>query len=444
MLQPDKINAFPRKKLFIEVLTQDVNAKTCILDLIDNSVDSYIRNKIQERREINLVINDKEFEIYDTCGGIDKDFLKTNVFRFGAENLNREDPTLGMYGIGLKRSIFKIGNAITLETDDGKDYSLMEMNVKEWEDKNEHDWEIPFETDRSSLKNDLPFTRIKISDLHKDISEKFSLVTFRKDILAVLKRTYCLIIKNQINFKLNDINIEPDQLIVPFDKEYTPSVHIEDYQDINIHIICFIDPSKGTRLKEVVNSVGWNLFCNNRLILANDTSPVTGWVGGTDKSFLPKYHTIYNEFRGIVFLKSNNPFNLPLNTSKDSLNTEDKNYHYILNKMIITARPVIDYLSKKYDAEKEEEDAIEDTIEQTIDNDFNPSDNRQANEIDQPSTFNAPPKVSIKKDPMARISYMMKKNIVDKVKSFLDVSSNKEVGEKTFEYFIDREEIGND
>lgn len=74
MLQQDKINAFPRKKLFIEVFTQDVDAKTCILDLIDNSVDSYIRNKIQERREINIVINDKEFEIYDTCGGIDKDF----------------------------------------------------------------------------------------------------------------------------------------------------------------------------------------------------------------------------------------------------------------------------------------------------------------------------------------------------------------------------------
>lgn len=170
--------------------------------------------------------------------------LKTNVFRFGAENLNREDPTLGMYGIGLKRSIFKIGNVITLETDDGKDYSLMEMDVKEWEDKNEYDWEIPFETDFSSLKNDLPFTRIKISDLHNDISEKFSLVTFHKDILAVLKRTYCLIIKNHINFQLNDINIEPNQLIVPYDKEYTPSVHIEDYQDIISTLSALLTPVK--------------------------------------------------------------------------------------------------------------------------------------------------------------------------------------------------------
>jgi hypothetical protein len=440
----DKITAYPRKKLFIEVLTQDVRAKSCILDLIDNSVDSYIRNKIQDKREIELIISENEFEIFDTCGGINKEFLKTNVFRFGAENLNREDPTLGMYGIGMKRSIFKIGNNITLETDDGKDYSLMELDVKQWEDKNEQDWDIPFETDNTTLNGTLPYTRIKITNLHKDISEKFSLVTFQNDITATLKRTYCLIIKDQISFKLNKIELEPDKLIVPYDKDYSPSVHIEDYQNINIHIICFLDPSKGTRLKDAVNTIGWNIFCNNRLILANDITPVTGWIGGTDKSLLPKYHTIFNEFRGIVFLKSNNPFNLPLNTSKDNLNIEDKNYHYILNKMIITARPVIDYLTKKYNSEKEEEDAIEDAIEQNIDLTYNPSETKQANEITQPSTFNAPPQKSTKKDLLARISYTQKKDLVDKVKTFFEVSSNKEVGEKTFEYFIEREDIENE
>jgi len=439
----DTINAYPRKKLFIDVLTQDVNAKMCILDLIDNSVDSYIRNRIKDKRLIKLTIYNDLFEIYDTCGGIDKDFLKTNVFRFGAENLNREDPILGMYGIGMKRSIFKIGNNISLETDDGKDYSLMEMDVMEWEEKNEHDWEIPFETETSTLGKNQPYTKITISELHQDISDKFSLVSFIDDIHRILKRTYCLIIESQIDFILNETLIIPDKLIVPYDENYTPNVYIEDYHGINIHIICFIDPSKGTRLKQAVNTIGWNMFCNNRLILANDTSPITGWVGGSDKSYLPKYHTIYNEFRGIVFLKSNNPFNLPLKSAKDSFNTDDKNYHYIINKMCMTARPVIDYLTNKYSPQKEEEDSIEDIIDQTVDHDFTP-DTKNASEITQPSAFKAPPQIIVKKDPIARISYTKKKNIVDKVKDFLEVTSNKEVGEITFEYFIEREELENE
>lgn len=440
----DTINAYPRKKLFIDVLTQDVSAKMCILDLIDNSVDSYTRNRIAERREIRLTITDSLFEILDTCGGIDKGFLKSNVFRFGAENLNREDPTLGMYGIGMKRSIFKIGNTITLETDDGKDYSLMEMNVKIWEEKDENDWSIPFETDKSTLGENLPYTRIRITDLHQDISDKFALVSFVEEIHRTLKKTYCLIIQNHINFFLNERGIEPDQLIVPYDDNYSPNVFIEDYENINIHIICFVDPSRGTRLKQAVNTIGWNLFCNNRLILANDTSAITGWVGGSDKSLLPKYHTIFNEFRGIVFLKANNPFNLPLKSAKDSFNTDDKNYQYILNRMCATARPVIDYLSNKYSEEKKEQEDIEDKIEQDIDIDFAPTALQPADKINTPSEFRAPGKKASKKDNETRISYLKNKDIVEKVKSYLEVSSYKEVGEKTFDYFVEREEIGNE
>ncbi len=42
----DKIMATPTKRLFIEILTKDISVKDCILDLIDNSVDSYIWNEI--------------------------------------------------------------------------------------------------------------------------------------------------------------------------------------------------------------------------------------------------------------------------------------------------------------------------------------------------------------------------------------------------------------
>ena len=41
-----------------------------ILDLIDNSIDSYTTNEYSDRRQIKLKIGKQGFEIFDSCGGI--------------------------------------------------------------------------------------------------------------------------------------------------------------------------------------------------------------------------------------------------------------------------------------------------------------------------------------------------------------------------------------
>jgi len=38
-------NAFPRKRFFLEMFTRDISLEDCILDLIDNSIDSLVRTK---------------------------------------------------------------------------------------------------------------------------------------------------------------------------------------------------------------------------------------------------------------------------------------------------------------------------------------------------------------------------------------------------------------
>jgi hypothetical protein len=329
-MHSDKIKASPTKRLFINILTQDVPLRPAILDLIDNSVDSYTRKKFEERRKIELTIRPDQFIIFDDCGGIALEILKDQVFRFGSKVDKLENPTLGMYGIGLKRSIFKLGKQIILETHDGIDYSYMDLNVTEWE-KDDESWEIPFETENKLLSGDQkPYTRIVINNLTDESSSKFNSDVFINELVEVIKRTYCLIMKDNIDISLNGNKIEPFELYVPEAEHYKPSVIIDTYDGVEIKIICFIDPSKGTRLKNAINQRGWNFFCNNRLILANDTSELTGWKGTKDDmSTLPKYHSLFNEFRGMVFLKSNNPFKLPLNTSKTSLNTENENYHHV-------------------------------------------------------------------------------------------------------------------
>jgi hypothetical protein len=179
--------------------------------------------------------------------------------------------------------------------------------------------------------------------------------------------------------------------------------------------------------------------------LSNDISEITSWKGGgesKDKSMLPKYHTIYNEFRGIVLLTSNNPFKLPLNTSKSGLNVEDRNYHYILNKMILAARPIIDYLTDKYRPEKQEEDDIEKKIEEKKDSSHVPQYIKVEEVISRKSSFKAPYRNSDAKVPnTTRISYLKEKVIVDLLIDKLNVTSAKEVGEKTFDYYCKMEDI---
>jgi hypothetical protein len=176
----DKIEAIPTKRLFIDILTKDISVKDGILDLIDNSVDAYIWNEIPDRREIRLNISKDQFEIFDNCGGIDHQFLKTEVFRFGAE-IERNKPTLGIYGIGMKRAILKMGKTLLMETDDGKNYCKIHWDIDEWV-KSEA-WAIQFEYGDSGLPNNgKGYTKIIVKDLYESVENKFDMDHFINEI----------------------------------------------------------------------------------------------------------------------------------------------------------------------------------------------------------------------------------------------------------------------
>jgi len=442
----DEIDATPTKRLFIDILTRDISVKACILDLIDNSVDAYIRNEITDRREIRLSISKDEFRIFDNCGGIEYNFLKTKVFRFGADIFERDKPTLGIYGIGMKRAMLKIGRKILMETDDGNSYCKINLDVNEWVKSD--DWKIPFEyfEDSRLSPDQKPYTKIKVTDLYDSIKKKFDLNSFVNSIKEeVIHITYTFFITNNIDFYVNDdVKIEPFIIEARYDDTYQPTKYQDSFEGLDFEITCFIDPKKGRTTREL-GKRGWNVFCNKRLILAEDTTNITGWSGA--KEDLPNYHPIYNEFRGIVFINSKDPSKLPLNTSKTGLDTETPIYDYIRNKMIRTARPLVDYLSRKYDEEKDTLDEIEEKVqvteeksemgeeEEAVEAKYVPLD-----KIEAGSEFKAPEKLK-PKIKMSNILYKKAEKLVKKVKKRLKVRSNKEVGEKTFDYYVDLEEI---
>jgi len=429
------INAMPTKELFINILTRDISVENCILDLVDNSVDSYIRKKIKERREIKIIISPEKFEIYDNCGGIDQKFLKEQVFRFGVEELSRDHATLGVYGIGLKRSIFKLGNLLEMKTDDGRELSKIKLKIDEWK-KERNKWTFPFQFTKSKLSGDnKPFTKIIINDLHDFIKKKFELTSFINNLIDSISVTYSLIIRNNINISVNNRSIDPYPLDFTYDDRYKPSRIEEEFDDIKVDIICGMNPRRSRA--EKIERKGWNIFFNDRLIVKDDTTVITGWRG--EKTSLPKYHSIFNEFKGIVFIKSKDPSKLPLNTSKNGFNVDTAIYQNILDLMIKQAKPIISYLMKKYDSEKNNLDEIEKDVEETIE-ESEKEKRRPIENIRVGSNFDAPQR-SKPKEPIITISYQKQKKIVEKLKKILDVRTAKDVGSITFDYYITMEGV---
>ncbi|NQV18458.1 MAG: ATP-binding protein [Armatimonadetes bacterium] len=432
-MKKDKITAEPTKTLFIDILTQDVNGEDCILDLIDNSVDSYTRNEFEDSRSIKLTMNDKHFAIFDNCGGIDFETLKNDVFRFGVDVIKREKPTLGLYGIGMKRALFKIGKIIKLETDDGTTHSIVCIDIDEW--KISEEWKMDIDYEKSKLNGEIPYTSISVDNLYPAIMKLFSLEPFITLIKEQIHIVYTRFISKGINISLNEVELEPFPLEVRFDKDYQPARFTETYNDVVIDIICGISPRSTKRTAYEIGHRGWNVFCNDRLILVDDISDKTGWTGKDAK--LPKYHPIYNQFYGFVFLNSNNPAKLPLNTSKTGLHTTSSIYAHILDKMISTAKPVIKYLSGKYNDEKSESDTIEENIDSTIENEPE-SKTIIISKLKKSSVFTAPKKDVIN---YTTINYKKPKKIVEKVKAHMGLKSNKDVGLETFDFYVEFEGI---
>ena len=117
------VNGFPTKEFFVEMLTRDIDLTDAILDLLDNCLDGVLRKKGVSTNSsnpdidysgysANITITNDSFSIQDNCGGISKYIAINSAFRMGREANSSQDnnlPTVGIYGIGMKRAIFKIG-----------------------------------------------------------------------------------------------------------------------------------------------------------------------------------------------------------------------------------------------------------------------------------------------------------------------------------------------
>ena len=403
------IDASPTKELFLDTLTKDVNITDAILDLVDNAIDGYTRHELQGRRSITLKVSKSWFSIRDTCGGIDVESARKEVFRFGVVKGGKH--SLGVYGIGLKRSMFKLGSIIVFRSDDGENYFRVDIDVEKW--KEQQGWNFRFSEITESLNGS--FTKIFIKKLKDEVKREFQSTRFLNELQERISKTYHIFIKDKVDISINDIEVPPYQLDISFSENVEPAYKKFSFDGINVKLIAGAHPD--------FKNPGWYIFCNDRLIVAGDSS-IWGSRG------VPVYHPKFNRFKGFAFIESENPAKLPWTTAKNDIDRDSEVYTKILPAMQNITSQYTRHMSRYYPSEKEETIGLEGLGKLSTKPIF---------ELDQEQDFKAPPPP--KRPVYTIINYRKKKVEVDALKKCMGrpSMSNKDLGERTFNYYKDME-----
>ena len=437
------INVYPTKEFFVQVLTRDISLEEAILDLIDNSVDKFIRESklnisdfliedgigiIRKKAEIRINFNDKKFEIWDNCGGISTEEAKNKIFLFGIpeelNNLKTNSAGLSVYGIGMKRAFFKLGKQIILTSANSKEKFEILFDVEKWK-ADKDNWNITSASVEKNYSNRKE-THIKIVKLNEDVANRFAVESFKNRIKEKIASAYSYFInKTGMRIFLNDSILECELPKLAYSKNLQPIRKTLKYkEDVKILL------TAGFTEKKYRTPGGWYVFCNGRMILEHDQTYLTGW--GDD---FPKFHIKFNHFVGYVYFWSKNVDLLPWTTTKEGVQFEAPVYQFAVAEMKNQIRPILNFLSKMYppeDTEAEnvpERHALEGVKSVAV-------DALPKKEL----LFNfKQPKVKIDKD--VTIIFKIPKKRIDKVRKVLDSPSMsaRKIGEYAFNYYYSKE-----
>jgi hypothetical protein len=426
-------NANPTKSFFISLIVRDVNITDCIKDLIDNSIDGIVRHHSGQnlkRFKILLKVTEKEFEIWDNCGGIELDIAKRYAFRFGKpdDEVERDKLIAGRYGIGMKRAIFKLGDKINIATQALKSSFSMQIDVPTWKRDDTPPWKFDIQTaeENDPAPMDKTFTRIRITGLHEEVADEFGDSLFRSRLIRDLEFAYADRIRHGLTLKVNDTEAKPQKMELLSSSKVKAMARYSPLDGVRMKCFVGLGPDDDDE-SSAMDSAGWYVFCNNRLLLAADKSPNTGW-GRENKN--PSWHPQYNQFRGYVFFESNNTDKLPWNTAKNQLNTESAAYRTAKPMLADALREVVDYLNKRKKARSDKDRRYDEPLKSA----------KLVSVWDLPAAqhFRVSVRKNVEKRKVERISYERPSWMVERAMETLGVSTPKEVGEETFDHYFER------
>lgn len=434
------VQANPTKEFFVNMLVRDILLKQAIIELIDNSIDgakTIRENGNYEGLWIEVCFDKNKFSIHDNCGGMSLDVAANYAFRFGRAQ-NREESgkeTTGIFGIGMKRALFKIGNRFEIDSTTSTTTFKIDLNVREWVKKDDKNWDFNFSSYKENMSNAIEQigTKIEVRDINQEVANEFSDINFEKEVIDHVQRRVGLDIVHGLKISVNGKNLVGNNILLIDNDEIKPVKEEYFENGVDVKIIAGIAPREGTRYSP--ENAGWYIYCNGRLVIAADKTSLTTWKDMENKSSGIVFHNDYAAFRGIVYFSSSKPEKLPWNTTKTGIDESSFLYLKAREKMLEVFKILKEVIDEIKKTTKEKDDGIEESIAVMKGIELT-TENAQKIEVNRELTIK---RVKIITDPQVSINYKKTKKEADMIKEMLGAKSYKEVGEKTFEYYKDME-----
>ncbi|MGA2363407.1 MAG: ATP-binding protein [Candidatus Aminicenantales bacterium] len=445
-------SAYPRKNFFIQMFTKDIGLEDCILDLIDNSIDGLIRSRkiklsdlskwvfakdpkpsvhLTGRPVIRVTFSEDSVKVEDNCGGLDLEYARNEAFNFG-HGPDWKKGFLGVYGVGLKRALFKLGEEFRIESHTIENGFECSLDVSEWikQDKSVDDWRIPLKELPKAHSEKSAGTSILVSRLHNEVKMCVKAGSFYKSLYDSIRRTYSFFIGKYVRIYLNQTEIEPYR--IPLSRPKGGNVSYEEFEKngVKVRIIATIAELDDTgRYNQAL--AGWYVVCNGRIVLLADKSEITGWGIPPMPTYQPKHRC----FIGLAFFQAENPLLLPWTTTKTALNKESPIYLTARDRMAIVARPVFSFINKKYPSDLDVE-PIERDIARVV-------ESKSVGQLvsNKNTIFSAPPQAQPTPRTTTSVQYSAKISDLEKIRKHLrkPKMGASRIGEYTLAYFLEKE-----
>ena len=356
----DRAEASPTKQFFVSMLTRDISLADAILDLVDNCLDGALRvadgDKVDYTKHfVRVALSKDHFSISDNCGGIPRDVAKNYAFKMGREaddDRDADTETIGMYGVGMKRAIFKMGREALVQTRHGDDTFEVPI-TSSWLDAK--GWEpLPINEPREAqVELAEPGTTICVSKLYEGVSRHFANDAFLNEVATAISQHFTMFLQWGLRVELNDKVVAPihvEVLVSPREDGPAPYIFRKTIEDVTVSITVGLNTSRkldgdddddpdfsGQRSSAMA---GWTVLCNDRAVIVGDKSRLTGWG---DLPLIPMYHPQFSVITGIIEFRSKNAEKLPVTTTKRALDTSSEIWLESLVKMKEGMRVWISY-----------------------------------------------------------------------------------------------------
>ncbi len=329
----EDLDVTPDKKI-LQAISSDIDLKKGVLELVDNAIDEWrLRKTPSLIVELTIDVGNKSLLYSDNAGGIQEKNLNM-VIQPGGTTRTPEQKTIGEFGIGLKRAIV----ALSIEAEvisRFESQSTFKIIVDDSWVKSKS-WKIRKYKSKpiSSASTIVNFKHIKC-DLNLEALAEMQ---------ELLSETYSLQLSDLFSIILNGESLQPsifNNWAFPPEgrhpRTYKTFIRISGRK-------VFVDLTVGLmRKSSQTGDYGFDIFCNDRLILKNYKDPEIGFVPG----LLGYPHPSSAWFRGIAQINGANS-DMPWNSTKSGLDFSNPIISPLKAKLLKLSKPYVQLSRRLY------------------------------------------------------------------------------------------------